>query len=151
MNKRTLILLKKGNYIALAKKLRGFGADLYNGYGGKLEEGESIEEAAIRELQEECDVHAEIKNLQKVGVINFYFIQKPEHDQQVHWFILKDFDGEPKGTEEMSEPNWYTKESLPVEEMWDADRVLVPKILSGDTIEGDVFFNESGCERIELK
>jgi len=37
-------------------KKRGFGVGKWNGYGGKLEEGESIERCATRELEEECGI-----------------------------------------------------------------------------------------------
>lgn len=37
-------------------KKRGFGVGKWNGYGGKLDEGESIERCAIRELEEECSI-----------------------------------------------------------------------------------------------
>jgi len=37
-------------------KKRGFGVGKWNGYGGKLDEGESIEQCAIRELEEECSI-----------------------------------------------------------------------------------------------
>jgi 8-oxo-dGTP diphosphatase/2-hydroxy-dATP diphosphatase len=35
-------------------KKRGFGKGKWNGFGGKVEEGECIEDSAIRELEEEC-------------------------------------------------------------------------------------------------
>ncbi|HET8669978.1 MAG TPA: NUDIX domain-containing protein, partial [Candidatus Saccharimonadales bacterium] len=53
----------------LAMKKRGFGINKWNGVGGKVDEDETIEQAAIRECQEEitvtpttyrmleCDIH----------------------------------------------------------------------------------------------
>eukprot|EP00056_Hartaetosiga_gracilis_P017259 m.6783 g.6783 ORF g.6783 m.6783 type:complete len:151 (-) comp5533_c0_seq1:454-906(-) len=38
--------------ILLGMKKRGFGKGKFNGFGGKLEKGETVEEAAVRELQE---------------------------------------------------------------------------------------------------
>ena len=35
-------------------KKRGFGEGKWNGFGGKVEEGETILQAALRELKEEC-------------------------------------------------------------------------------------------------
>jgi hypothetical protein len=40
----------------IGMKKRGFGVGKWNGYGGKLEDGESIERCAIRELEEECSI-----------------------------------------------------------------------------------------------
>lgn len=45
--------------VLLGMKKRGFGAGKWNGFGGKIENGETIEEAALRELHEECSVHAQ--------------------------------------------------------------------------------------------
>ena len=48
MLETTLCLLKKDNRILLAMKKRGFGEGKYNGVGGKIENGETPEEAMIR-------------------------------------------------------------------------------------------------------
>ena len=50
----TLVLLREGDRVLLGMKKRGFGAGKWNGFGGKLEPGESVVEAAAREVREEC-------------------------------------------------------------------------------------------------
>ena len=62
----TLCLLKKDNSILLAMKKRGFGSRKYNGIGGKIEKGETPDEAMIRETKEEINV-TPIK-YEKVGI-----------------------------------------------------------------------------------
>jgi 8-oxo-dGTP pyrophosphatase MutT (NUDIX family) len=49
----TLCLTKEDGMILLGMKKRGFGEGRWNGFGGKVEEGETIVEAAIREMKEE--------------------------------------------------------------------------------------------------
>lgn len=44
----TLVLIKKLNEVLLGYKKRGFGVNKWNGFGGKVNVNESIEEAAIR-------------------------------------------------------------------------------------------------------
>lgn len=44
----TLVLLEKGSEILLGLKKRGFGKGLWNGFGGKVEPGEEIVDAATR-------------------------------------------------------------------------------------------------------
>ena len=56
----TLVVVRDrgGRRVLLGKKLRGFGAGYFNGFGGKVEAGETVVEAAHRELQEEAGVTA---------------------------------------------------------------------------------------------
>jgi 8-oxo-dGTP pyrophosphatase MutT (NUDIX family) len=42
--------------VFLSKKKQGFGIGRLNGYGGKIEKGESETEGAIRELKEEAGI-----------------------------------------------------------------------------------------------
>lgn len=44
----TLIVVKKEDDILLGYKKRGFGVNRWNGFGGKVESGENIVDAAIR-------------------------------------------------------------------------------------------------------
>lgn len=44
----TLVLVVQPPRVLLGLKKRGFGAGLWNGFGGKVQPGESIEEAAHR-------------------------------------------------------------------------------------------------------
>ena len=44
----TLLFVLKPGKVLLGYKKRGFGADRWNGFGGKVQQGETIEEAAIR-------------------------------------------------------------------------------------------------------
>jgi len=37
-------------------KKRGFGVGKWNGFGGKVENGETVFDGAMRELQEECSI-----------------------------------------------------------------------------------------------
>jgi 8-oxo-dGTP pyrophosphatase MutT (NUDIX family) len=64
---------------AVGLKKRGFGQGKWNGFGGKVEAGETIEAAAARELKEESlvelgDGHA----LEKRGILNFFFAGEPK-------------------------------------------------------------------------
>ena len=50
----TLVFLREGEKVLLGMKKRGFGEGKWNGFGGKVEAGETIIEAAAREVKEEC-------------------------------------------------------------------------------------------------
>ena len=46
----TLVFLRAGKQVLLGMKKRGFGVGKWNGFGGKLEPGESFAEGAVREV-----------------------------------------------------------------------------------------------------
>ena len=103
--------------VLLGKKRRGLGKDLLNGFGGKLNKNETIEECAIREVKEECGVDINPNDLEKVAEIKFRFKDSPK---LFHNYVFKTtkYSGMISESEEMMEPLWYSKQSLPYEKMW---------------------------------
>jgi 8-oxo-dGTP pyrophosphatase MutT (NUDIX family) len=139
----TLVLPLRNGRILLGMKKRGFGEGKINGFGGKLNDWESIEEGAIRELEEEIGIKARVENLKKVGELAFSFphAEGKDWDQKVHVFTVRDWDGEPVESEEMS-CDWYYTDELPVDKMWDADKDWMPMVLDGKKIKGKFEFGE---------
>lgn len=127
----TLLFLFRNDEILLAKKKRGFGAGHWNGVGGKIEPNETIEQATIRECQEEIGVTP--KQLEKVAVHDFIFPEDTENIK-VHTFITKSWEGEPHETEEMA-PQWFNVSDIPYTQMWDDDIVWLPLVLQGKKLK----------------
>src|SRR3990167_2798012 len=88
----TLCFIQKSTQILLGMKKTGFGAGRWNGFGGKVHDGEFIEEAAARELKEEAGI--EVSNLEPRGILTFEFEGNPEI-LEVHVFSAENFDGKP--------------------------------------------------------
>lgn len=145
-NTTLLFLIKKNNNkisdICLAMKKRGFGAGRWNGVGGKLQEGETIEQALIREVQEEIGVLVQESDLKKVGELAFDFPHRPEFDQTVHVFVTETWDGEPVESEEMK-PEWYPVQDVPYDIMWPSDKFWVPQVIKGELVRGPITFGEN--------
>ena len=152
MKLTTLCLLLKDDEILLAVKKRGFGVGKLNGIGGKVDQGESIIEAAARELKEEVGVTADLEHLESIGDIKFYFKNKPDWDQHMHMFFVKSWEGEPAESEEMR-PEWHKQQSIPFDRMWADDKHWIPLALSGKKIKGEFHFNEDGSDfdKFEIK
>jgi len=131
-------MLREGDKLLLGMKKRGFGEGWYNGFGGKLEEGESLEEAAFREMKEESGVIA--RNLNKVGILKFDFIDEREH-LEVHVFHVTDYEGEPVESEEMK-PEWFHVDEIPFNKMWPDDIHWLPLFLEGNLFEGVFSFDK---------
>lgn len=74
MRQTTLVFVfNEKNQILLAMKKRGFGEGKWNGAGGKLETGETIAQAASRELREETGVEIAPEKMESRGILHFYF------------------------------------------------------------------------------
>jgi len=135
----TLCIIRQNSEILLGMKKRGFGVGRWNGFGGKLEAAETIEEAAMRELREEAGI--EVKKLEKVGILEFEWKGNSEISQ-VHIFKSDDFWGEPKESEEMK-PQWFDVDKIPFEKMWPDDIHWMPLFLNGKKFKGGFLFEES--------
>ena len=148
----TLCLLRRGDTVCLAMKSRGFGNAWWNGYGGKVAESEMIPVAAVRELKEEARVVAEEKDLEKVAIISFYF-KVPEGEQLkfiVHVFMVHEFAGMPKATEEMQTPTWFKISEIPWAEMFSSDVIWLRKVLAGEKFSGEIHYNENASETLRV-
>jgi 8-oxo-dGTP diphosphatase/2-hydroxy-dATP diphosphatase len=123
--RRTLVLIHQHPHVLLGLKKRGFGEAKWNGFGGKIEEGESIEDAARREVLEESGLV--VKDIEKLAVINFEF-QGDIENIEGHVYTTYKFEGKPIETEEMK-PKWFHVDDIPFNEMWEDDRYWFPYFL----------------------
>jgi NADH pyrophosphatase NudC (nudix superfamily) len=113
----TLCIPHQGDRVLLAMKKRGFGEGRWNGFGGKVEEGETIEQAAIRETKEEGMIN--VTQMKELGVVEFSW-QNRADILEVHIFKATEFVGEPGETEEMR-PQWFGVSEIPFAQMWSDD------------------------------
>lgn len=142
----TLCLVHKNGRLLLGLKKRGFGAGRWNGFGGKVEAGETIEEAAARELFEESSLRAE--SMEEVGKLDFRFNDDSD-DLEMHIFKCSDFFGEPEESEEMK-PQWFDEKEVPLHKMWADDEHWLPLLISNKRFEGWFLFDsERGNNIIE--
>lgn len=119
-------------------KKRGFGVGRWNGFGGKITEGESIEESLVREIKEEAGI--ELNDFEKVGLLEFEFVKNGEIIE-VHLFKTSNFNGEPEESEEMR-PQWFHVDEIPFAEMWPDDFHWMPLFLRGEKFKGRFLFGE---------
>ena len=142
MNTKTLSLLflRKDDQILLAMKKRGFGEGRWNGVGGKVEADETIEQAMIRETQEEIGITPTI--YEKVADIRFdeYFKGEPTL-MHVHVFTATEWTGQPQESEEMA-PKWFSANDIPYDDMWPDDPYWLPEVIEGKKISADFKLDE---------
>jgi 8-oxo-dGTP diphosphatase/2-hydroxy-dATP diphosphatase len=133
-----LCLIVEEGKILLGMKKRGFGAGRWNGFGGKVEEGETIEESAKREMMEESGI--KIQDLEERGVIEFTFLDTG-NIMEVHIFRILCYAGEPKETEEMR-PQWFEIIDIPFTQMWPDDMYWMPLFLKNKKFKGEIAFKD---------
>lgn len=134
----TLCIIHTDTKILLGYKKRGFGKGLLNGFGGKIEAGETPEEAVLREIREETN--ADVERVEKSGRIEFTFDYNNE-ELEGHIYKSTSLIGEPRETDEMI-PNWYPLSAIPYDSMWIDDRLWLPILLSGKKFIAHFHFND---------
>ena len=113
----------------LGLKKRGFGEGKFNGFGGKLESGETLEESALRELKEESGLVSKLADLRWRGCLTYIYNTKPKA-MEVNVFDLEKWEGEPIESEEM-EPKWFEHQAVPLSSMWADDAFWLLQYLEG--------------------
>ncbi len=153
MHHATLCYLLKDGHVLLGLKKRGFGEGRWNGYGGKVERGETPEEATVREVKEENGIAVALDALEKAAVLGFFFTNAPagkSWDQIVHVYICREWSGEPVETEEMR-PRWFAFDDVPISQMWNDDPYWLPLVLDGKKVEGTFTFGHDNSSVIEQR
>jgi len=133
----TLSIIENDDKALLAMKKRGFGEGWWNGYGGKVQDEETIEEAMARELKEESGIVA--KTFKERAVIEFFF-KGTDKEVEMHVFEVTGYEGQPEETEEMA-PKWFLKGEIPYDQMWPADKNWMPLFFEGKDFDGKAVFD----------
>lgn len=89
------------------------------GFGGKVESGETIDAATLREVLEETGVALEQSQLAKIGLLLFSFKCKPGYFLEVHVYETFALTTIPKLCDEFEGTGvWFTRDELPYEVRW---------------------------------
>lgn len=136
--------------VLLGLKKRGFGKGKYVGFGGKIEAGETVEEATVRELEEETGLWTTVDALLPAGELVFLFPTRPEWDHHVHVFLISRWQGEAREAEEMR-PEWFAVDAIPYSQMWDDTAYWLPQVLAGTVVHAVFWYGDDNAtvERIE--
>lgn len=93
-----------------------------------MEPGESVQACAVREVAEEVGVR--VRALELRAVLRY---DDPTEDFAMTGFafVSTDFEGDPARTAE-ADPFWCPIEEIPYDEMWENDRIWLPRVLRAD-------------------
>lgn len=136
VDRAVLCFIRKDRSLLLIHKKRGLGKGKINAPGGRIEAGETIYEAAIRETIEEVGVTP--SGLRHAGELTFAFVD----GYSLHCSVLvaSGGDGEPTETDE-ADPFWCAESEIPFDRMWTDDRLWIPLMLEGSFFVGKFIFD----------
>jgi len=131
----TLLFVVQEGRILLIEKLRGLGKGKINGPGGRLEPGETPEQAAVREMEEET--HATPLGVQPAGELWFQFTDG--YSIRVYVFRADGIEGDLTATAEAI-PLWFDLDRIPYARMWEDDAMWLPLLLDRQPFFGKFVF-----------
>jgi len=141
----TLVFVIEDGRILLIDKKTGLGKGKVNGPGGKVEKGESPEQCAVRECQEELGIT--VSNLQYCGQHRFQFVDG--YSIHVWVYTTSDYEGVPTESVE-ARPLWVDLDKIPYEQMWEDDEIWIPMVLRGEKFMGRWIFDGDRMVDYEL-
>jgi 8-oxo-dGTP diphosphatase len=89
-----------------------------------------------------------VAGAQLAGVFRFVDTEQP--DWLGYVFVADRFDGDPRTTPE-AVPAWYPCGALPLDQMWDDDRLWLPRVLAGERLEGEFLFTAGSLRAHRLR
>jgi len=113
----TLLFAVREDEVLLIRKKRGLGA--------------------LREVREEVGVS--ILDSEARGELRFQFTDG--YSIHVHVFVSTRFEGDPIETDEAL-PMWVKIADIPYAEMWADDRIWLPRVLDGASVNGKFIFSK---------
>jgi 8-oxo-dGTP diphosphatase len=120
----------------MIEKKQGLGTGLINAPGGHIEEEETAQEAAIREMKEETGLS--VSGLSLRGELRFQF--KDGMGERAYVFFADSHSGELKECDE-TRPFWIKKADFPFDKMWEDDKLWLPVALEGKHFLGSFIFD----------
>ncbi|MCX7886693.1 MAG: 8-oxo-dGTP diphosphatase [Verrucomicrobiae bacterium] len=134
--KANLCFVIRNGQILLIRKKKGLGAGKINGPGGRVEQDETPQAAAIREMQEELGITPVAP--EQIGQLHFQFTDG--YKLHVTVFAATNYTGQLRETTEAT-PIWADLDKIPYDEMWQDDPHWLPLLLARKHFRGYFVFD----------
>ena len=134
--KAVIVYIKDNDNLILIHKKTGLGAGKINAPGGRIEKGETPEEAAVRECIEEIGLTP--LNIKRGAELSFIF--KDGYSLFGYVFFTDSYEGSLIETDE-AEPFLCSLDNIPYDKMWEDDILWLPDALAGNYVTGRFIFD----------
>ena len=124
------VIDKENDKILLGEKQRSVCKGFWNGIGGKKNPGETIEEAMIRECQEEANITPK------------QYEKREKTFGNMHVYIAFDYEGIVKDSDELK-LQWVKREDLKYKAFTPGDELWLPDLLQGYMVDAFLKFNKN--------
>lgn len=128
-------------------KKRGQGMGKWNVPGGKIQNGESEVDAAVRETREESGIVP--CNPQLAGRLEFRFPAGNSWDNDCAVYRTEEFSGKLLEETEECRAFWMRMDGIPMDKLWDSDRLWLPLLLKGEYFHRKYVFDAQDLVREE--
>jgi ADP-ribose pyrophosphatase YjhB (NUDIX family) len=148
----TIVFPRMDSKIMLATKMRGVGVGYLNGWGGGVEQGESIHECVIRKFYEEtggAEIHASALHCH--GVVHFRNFREDGTflDCDVYVYTTRIWLGQIHSTEFMRNPEWHKIYNLEKLNLMPGDKFWLPLFITGRNLQAWVTYIPGQRELID--
>jgi len=146
--KATLVYVTDGDrtlMIHRVRKAQDLHAGKYNGLGGKLEEGETPWECAIREVKEESNL--DISELKFKGHLLFPKFDGQGRDWLVFVYRAHRFSNVLVAENREGVLEWVANDQLLALNLWPGDRLFLPYIHTEHTFDGKLFYKDGVLDK----
>lgn len=119
----TVCFFVKSHQILLVEIEYPDGRRLWNGVGGKVDEGETPQEAVVREIGEETTLQVEFGDVREVEVVT-------EGDFELHVFLASRWQGAISAVDPtLKQFKWFDFKDIPYNSMHVGNDVWLPRVL----------------------
>lgn len=141
-------VVRRGDEILLLQKPR---RNWWVAPGGKMEEGESVREAATREYREETGIHLKDPNLKGVFTIVIKEDDKTISEWMMFSFYATEFTGENFDECEEGILKWHHKDEVSTLDMAPGDYHIIDYMINGEGILYGTFYYTPDFELLSYR
>ncbi len=150
-----IILNRAGDAFLMGYHQRGEGKGKLNFIGGKVADKpefafETPEESIRREIGEESGL-IPITLLHSADIFYYHAPAFKEQDEVMKVYKIQEYSGTEKENPHEFKLTWVSIDSLPFDQMWESDKLWLPKVLENKEYQNIAFYYDANNRLVDSK